>query len=251
MRNNPTPAWTLILVPPTAMASPKRLGVKKRTVRRIVILGLVALVAPWAWTFIARENASRIADRLASEQLVTAALSDTVATLRAASLAAIAAKLPPPDMRMPLTGAITSRFARSRFHPVLHMLRAHRGVDLAAPSGTHFQAPAGGKVIAVGRRIGFGLTIEIAHTGGVVTRYAHCRQALVRQGDSVTVGQAIGAVGSTGLATGPHLHFEVLVNGVARDPIKFIASTHRTQQAPPTGTVDTNARTERAAHDEE
>ncbi|HEY9225338.1 MAG TPA: M23 family metallopeptidase, partial [Gemmatimonadaceae bacterium] len=199
MPNNLTPAWTLIIVPPTAMASPRRVGVKKRTVRRVLVLGAIALVAPWLWTFVASENAGRMADRLADEQRVTAALSDTVETLRAASLAAIAAKLPPPDMRLPVTGEITSRFSGSRFHPILQIFREHRGVDLAAPMGARIHAPAVGKVVAVGRRLGFGLMIEIAHTGGVVTRYAHCHLALVHAGDSVAVGQAIGAVGQSGL----------------------------------------------------
>jgi murein DD-endopeptidase MepM/ murein hydrolase activator NlpD len=250
MSNNFTPAWTLIIVPPTATASPRRLGVRKRTLRLAVILGAVAVTAPWLWTLVASENADRTASRLAAEQRLTAALSDTVASLRAASLAAIAAKLPPVGMQMPVTGAVTSRFSRSRFHPILHMLREHRGVDLAAPSGTRILAPAVGKVIAVERRIGFGLTIEVAHSGGVVSRYAHCRLALVHPGDSVTIGQPIGAVGQSGLATGPHLHFEILVNGVARDPIQFIASTHRTPVADPVSTVEPESRSERAEQHE-
>jgi murein DD-endopeptidase MepM/ murein hydrolase activator NlpD len=76
--------------------------------------------------------------------------------------------------------------------------------------------------------LGYGLMIEMVHSGGVVTRYAHCRAALVQRGDTVSMGQAIGTVGASGLATAPHLHFEVFVNGNAVDPIKFIASTHHT-----------------------
>jgi murein DD-endopeptidase MepM/ murein hydrolase activator NlpD len=227
MRHKLTPAWTLIIVPPTAMASPRRVGVKKRTVRLVGVLIFVACVAPWLWTFAVSENADQMANRLAAAQRLTAALTDTVESLRAASLAAVASKLPPAGMQMPLTGEVTSRFSGSRFHPILKIIREHRGVDLGAPSGTRIHAPAAGKVIAVGRHLGYGLTIEIAHTGGVVTRYAHCRFALVQAGDSVALGQSIGAVGQSGLATAPHLHFEVLVNGVARDPIRFIASTHR------------------------
>ena len=246
MSNNYTPAWTLIIVPPTATASPRRVGVRMRTLRAAVLVVAVAATAPWLWTKAASENADRMAARLAAEQRVTAALSDTVASLRAASLAALAAKRPPVAMQMPVNGAVTSRFSRSRLHPILHMLREHRGVDLAAPSGTRILAPAVGKVIAVERRLGFGLTIEVAHSGGVVTRYAHCRLALVQPGDSVAVGQSIGAVGQSGLATGPHLHFEVLVNGVARDPIQFIASTHRAPAAESTSPIEPDARTERA-----
>jgi murein DD-endopeptidase MepM/ murein hydrolase activator NlpD len=250
MPNNLTPAWTLIIVPPTATASPRRVGVKKRTVRLAVLLASIAVAVPWLWTFAASESAGQMADSLAAEQRLSAALSDTVESLRVASLAAVAAKLPPADMLLPVAGEITSRFSRSRFHPILQIFRAHRGVDLAAPSGTRIHAPAVGKVVSVERRLGFGLTIEIAHTGGVVTRYAHCQLALVRLGDSVVVGQAIGAVGQSGLATAPHLHFELLVNGVARDPIQFIASTHRTSPVPAAGGVETNARNERAEHHE-
>jgi murein DD-endopeptidase MepM/ murein hydrolase activator NlpD len=227
MPNNFTPAWTLIIVPPTATRSPRRVGIRMRTVRAVVFLVAIAAAAPWLWTFVASENADQLSQRLAVEQRTNAALSDTLELLRAAARAAVTAQLPPVGMQLPVTGAVTSRFSRSRFHPILHMLREHRGVDLAAPSGTRIHAPAAGKVIAVDRRIGFGLTIEVAHTGGIVTRYAHCRLALVQPGDSVTAGQSIGAVGQSGLATGPHLHFELLVNGVARDPIQFIASTHR------------------------
>jgi murein DD-endopeptidase MepM/ murein hydrolase activator NlpD len=168
-----------------------------------------------------------MANQLAAAERLTDALTDTVQSLRAVSLAAVTAALPPLGMQMPLTGAVTSRFSGSRFHPILKVIREHRGVDLGAPSGTRIHAPAAGKVIAVERHLGYGLMIEIAHTGGVVTRYAHCRFALVQPGDSVALGQSIGAVGQSGLATAPHLHFEVLVNGVARDPIRFIASTHR------------------------
>jgi murein DD-endopeptidase MepM/ murein hydrolase activator NlpD len=241
MQNKLTPAWTLIIVPPTATASPRRVGVKKRTIRLVILFVFAAVVAPWLWTFAVSENADRIASRLAAAQRTTAALTDTVQSLRAASLAAAAAKLPPVGMQMPLTAEVTSRFSGSRFHPILKIIREHRGVDLGAPSGTRIRAPALGKVLAVKRHLGYGLTIEIAHTGGVVTRYAHCRFALVQAGDSVAVGQSIGAVGQSGLATAPHLHFEVLVNGVARDPIRFIASTHRVQPVVPAGAVETRS----------
>ena len=246
MSNNFTPAWTLIIVPPTATRSPRRVGMKMRTVRLVVLLVAITAAAPWLWTFAVSENADRLSSRLAVEQRTNAALSDTVALLRATARAAIMAKLPPVGMQLPVTGAVTSRFSRSRLHPILHMLRAHRGVDLAAPSGTRIHAPAAGKVIAVERRMGFGLTIEVAHTGGVVTRYAHCRLALVQPGDSVTMGQSIGAVGQSGLATAPHLHFEILENGVARDPIQFIASTHRASNGEPTSAVEADGRVHQA-----
>lgn len=226
MRNSATPAWTLIIVPPTPTASPRRVGVKIRTARRVLLLILVAVAVPWIWTLAATETAGQMADRLAQEQRLTVALSDTVESLRAASLAELAKKLPPVGMQMPLVGEITSRFSRSRFHPILQIFRAHRGVDLAAPAGTRILAPAMGTVVSVGRQFGFGLMVEIQHSGGIMTRYAHCRSALVQRGDSVSMGQAIATVGASGLATAPHLHFEVLVHGKAVDPINFIASTH-------------------------
>jgi len=226
MRNNPTPAWTLILVPPTPSRSPRRFGVKKRTVRLALLVVASVVAIPWLWTFAASTTARDMADRLAAQQRLAVMLRDTVESLRAASFAANAAKLPPVGMEMPVHGEITSRFSRSRLHPILQVFRAHRGVDLAVPLGTRIHASAAGKVVAAGWRLGYGLTIEIAHSGGVVTRYAHCRTALVQPGDSVVLGQAIGAAGQSGLATAPHVHFEVLVKGEAVDPIKYIASTH-------------------------
>jgi murein DD-endopeptidase MepM/ murein hydrolase activator NlpD len=226
MTSNPTPAWTLIIVPPTPTASPRRLGVKKRHARMMLLVIATLVAVPWIWTLAASDTAEEMADRLAAEQRLTVALSDTVLSLRAATAAELAGKLPPVGMQMPISGEVTSRFSRSRFHPILQVFRAHRGVDLAAPEGTPIHSPAVGTVVFVGRRLGFGLMIELAHSGGVVTRYAHCRSAMVHRGDTVSVGQPIGAVGESGLATAPHLHFEVLVHGVAVDPIKFIASTH-------------------------
>lgn len=228
MRNSATPAWTLILVPPTPTASPRRIGLRMRTVRMFVMLVIAIIAASWVWTFAASDSAEAMADRLAEEQRLTAALDDTLQSMRTAAMAAESAKLPPVGMIMPVNGEVTSRFSRSRFHPILQIFRAHRGVDLAAPAGTHIVAPAAGKVASVGRRLGYGLVIELVHSGGVVTRYAHCRAAFVQRGDSVSMGQAIGAVGATGLATAPHLHFEVWIRGTAVDPIKFIASTHLT-----------------------
>jgi len=228
MRNTATPAWTLIIVPPKLSASPRRLGVKLRTLRRVLYVLVAVVAAPWAWTLAATNTSEQMADRLAAEQRLSMALHDTVESLRARDAAELASKLPPIGMQMPITGEITSRFTRSRFHPILQVFRAHRGVDLAAPMGTRILAPAAGTVTSVERRLGFGLTIEVLHSGGVLTRYAHCRSALVQRGDTVAMGQAIGTVGESGLATAPHLHFEVLVHGTAVDPIKFIASTHST-----------------------
>ena len=228
MSNSATPAWTLILVPPTPAAAPRRVGLRMRTVRMFVMMVIAISAASVSWMLATSDTAGMMADQLAEQQRLTAALDDTLQSIRTAALAAESAKLPPVGMIMPVNGEITSRFSRSRFHPILQIFRAHRGVDLAAPAGTHIVAPAPGRVASVGRRLGYGLVIELVHSGGVVTRYAHCRAAFVQRGDTVSMGQAIGAVGASGLATAPHLHFEVWIRGTTVDPIKFIASTHLT-----------------------
>ncbi|MEO8562416.1 MAG: M23 family metallopeptidase [bacterium] len=122
---------------------------------------------------------------------------------------------------LPVIGAIASRFSRARRHPLLHVIRPHLGVDVAAPRGTRIVAPAPGRVSFVGRKFGFGLVVEIQHSDGVSTRYAHCGRALVAEGDHVQRGVAIATVGTSGLSTGPHLHYEVLVHGHQVDPLRF------------------------------
>lgn len=122
---------------------------------------------------------------------------------------------------LPVIGAIASRFSRSRRHPLLHVVRPHLGVDVAARRGTQITAPAPGRVSFVGRKFGFGLVVEIDHGKGVVTRYAHCGTALVGEGARVERGATIATVGASGLATGPHLHYEVLVNGRQVDPLRY------------------------------
>lgn len=114
---------------------------------------------------------------------------------------------------------ISSGFGGRR-HPVLGVFRRHQGTDYAANSGTPVRAIGDGMVITAGSRGGYGNVIDVRHTNGIVTRYGHLRgfSKGVRAGTRVAMGQTIGFVGMTGLATGPHLHFEVLVNGVARNP---------------------------------
>ena len=114
---------------------------------------------------------------------------------------------------------ISSSFGGRR-HPVLGIFRRHQGTDYAASSGTQVRSIGDGMVIAAGVRGGYGNMIDVRHTNGIVTRYGHLRGFAkgVRAGTRVAMGQTIGYVGMTGLATGPHLHFEVLVNGVARNP---------------------------------
>jgi murein DD-endopeptidase MepM/ murein hydrolase activator NlpD len=111
-----------------------------------------------------------------------------------------------------------------RMHPVLGTLRRHAGIDFAAALGTPVRAVGDGAVIKAGYSGGFGKLVEIRHRDGMVTRYGHLRgfAPLVAEGQIVTQGQVIGFVGSTGLSTGPHLHFETLVNGVSREPTRTL-----------------------------
>ncbi len=114
---------------------------------------------------------------------------------------------------------VSSNFGR-RFHPVLKTWRQHAGTDYAAAQGTPVRTIGDGVVISAGRNGGYGNSIDVRHANGYVTRYAHLRNFAsgIRKGTRVSIGQTIGYVGMTGLATGPHLHFEVIVGGVQRDP---------------------------------
>lgn len=107
-----------------------------------------------------------------------------------------------------------------RLHPILGIFRRHPGIDFAAPSGTPIRAVGDGAVIKAGYGGGYGKMIEIRHRDGMVTRYGHLRAFAtgLQEGNVVAQGQVIGFVGSTGLSTGPHLHFETLVDGVSKEP---------------------------------
>ena len=116
---------------------------------------------------------------------------------------------------------ITSRFSLRRKHPVLHKFRAHRGVDYAAPRGTPIKATGDGKIEYIGNKGGYGKTIVLRHGATYTTLYAHMSRFArgMRRGKSVSQGQIIGYIGSTGLSTGPHLHYEFRVRGVHRNPL--------------------------------
>ncbi|RMF98969.1 MAG: peptidase M23 [Gammaproteobacteria bacterium] len=123
-------------------------------------------------------------------------------------------------VRAPLSfSRISSNFNPRRRHPKLNTIRAHRGVDYAAPTGTPVKAAGDGKVIFRGRKGGYGNTVILQHGGNITTLYAHLsRFGKPRTGSRVRQGQVIGYVGATGLATGPHLHYEYRVNGVHQNP---------------------------------
>jgi murein DD-endopeptidase MepM/ murein hydrolase activator NlpD len=123
-------------------------------------------------------------------------------------------------LRAPLNFRRLSSGFGFRRHPILGIWRAHRGIDYAAPSGTPVRSVGDGVVAFAGRLGSYGNLVEIRHVGGVVTRYAHLRSyaRAARPGRRVRVGETVGYVGSTGLSTGPHLHFEMLINGRYADP---------------------------------
>ena len=118
---------------------------------------------------------------------------------------------------------ISSHFSKSRFHPVLKRRRPHNGVDFAAPTGTPVRSVADGKVLHAGRKGGGGLTVKIQHTSRYSTAYLHLSKIAkgIRRGARVKRGQRIGAVGMTGLATGPHLHYSFYDRGKYVDPMKI------------------------------
>jgi murein DD-endopeptidase MepM/ murein hydrolase activator NlpD len=123
---------------------------------------------------------------------------------------------------MPTSGWLTSAFSRMRSHPILHVARAHEGLDVTAPMGTPIEAPAKGTIVEAGWEAGYGNTVTIDHGYGIVTKFAHASRILVKKGDRVDRGDRIALVGNTGLSTGPHLHYEVHVNGRPVDPRRYI-----------------------------
>ncbi len=123
---------------------------------------------------------------------------------------------------MPTKGWLSSAFMRERVHPILHLARPHEGIDVSAPMNAEIEAPASGVVTEVKWVDGYGNMLTVDHGYGLVTRYAHCSKILVVRGQRVKRGQTIARVGSTGLSTGPHLHYEVWVNGKPVDPIKYV-----------------------------
>jgi murein DD-endopeptidase MepM/ murein hydrolase activator NlpD len=127
--------------------------------------------------------------------------------------------------RMPLQGATLTSDYGMRTHPVLGGRRNHKGIDLAAPSGTPVYASADGVVGKAEWFSSYGNYIQIEHGGEMQTRYAHLSGYAVAAGEQVRKGQLIGYVGSTGRSTGPHLHYEVRVAGAAVDPTPYMVET--------------------------
>ncbi len=121
----------------------------------------------------------------------------------------------------PIRGGVISDGFGFRYHPILHMRLMHEGIDLVADVGTAVYATGNGVVSYVGQRGGYGNVVEIDHGFGYSTVYGHLEKALVREGQSVKRGQVIALSGNTGLSTGPHLHYEVIKNGVHVNPSAY------------------------------
>jgi murein DD-endopeptidase MepM/ murein hydrolase activator NlpD len=128
-------------------------------------------------------------------------------------------------LSMPANGPITSYFG-NRYHPILHFTRFHAGLDIGAGWGSPIVAAADGQVTAAGWAGGYGREVEIAHGGGITSRYGHMSEIVATAGSFVHRGQLIGYVGSSGLSTGPHLHFEVRQGGQPVNPlgVRFVGT---------------------------
>jgi len=121
-------------------------------------------------------------------------------------------------MMMPVAGHITSYFG-NRYHPILHFTRFHAGLDIGAGWGSPIVAAGDGRIVAAGWAGGYGREVKIAHGGGLVSLYGHMSQIVAEPGSYVRQGQVIGYVGSSGLSTGPHVHFEVRLGGTPVNPL--------------------------------
>jgi murein DD-endopeptidase MepM/ murein hydrolase activator NlpD len=122
----------------------------------------------------------------------------------------------------PLVGTRISSDFGNRVHPILRAVKHHSGIDLAAPFGSQVRAVKDGVVIYSDPYGGYGNLIVIQHENGMTTHYGHCRTLIAKPGQKIRAGQIIATVGSTGISTGPHLHFEIRMNGVAKDPQTYI-----------------------------
>jgi murein DD-endopeptidase MepM/ murein hydrolase activator NlpD len=123
---------------------------------------------------------------------------------------------------LPTAGFLSSRFSYSRNHPIHHQPLPHEGIDVSAPRGTPILSAAKGRVVRAGWTAGYGQMVEIDHGYGFTTRYGHAAKLLVRVGQQVRRGDIVAQVGSTGIATSAHLHYEVRLNGRAQNPMNYV-----------------------------
>lgn len=147
----------------------------------------------------------------------------------------------------PLSDIIAVSNFGNRIDPFTGRQASHEGIDFVAPTGTPILAAAAGVVVEAKWHPGYGNMVEIEHNNKTTTRYAHASKVLVKPGDIVRLGEKIALVGSTGRSTGPHLHFEVRVDGVAKDPNKFLEKHGLPRPGPATITALNGLFSERAA----
>ncbi len=170
--------------------------------------------------------ATPVASSVASSaaMLVATPVSTPAATPAATPVAtpkSVAAAAVKPDCIAPVTGLVVSCFG-NRMHPILKKMEFHSGIDIDVPTGTPIKAFLSGKVISAGWENGYGYCVRLEHSGGLNSVYAHCSKVLVKKGQQVDKGATIANVGSTGLSTGPHLHFEIRKGEKAVDPLSYI-----------------------------
>lgn len=168
-----------------------------------------------------RQYAAAVDDLEAESEAIRGRLADLAAKARDEADPGGGAATPSTSsgrFQWPVNGALTSSFGY-RTHPVLGTQRLHAGADFGAASGTPIVAADGGTVVSAGWQGGYGNAVIINHGAGIATLYAHQSRLAVSSGARVSRGQVIGYVGSTGMSTGPHLHFELRINGVPTDPV--------------------------------
>lgn len=245
-RANRRTGWTILIVPPNPLRKTRAVHIGRRHVRAaLAIAGLCTLTMAGLGVVVLGDSlqVTATADELADAHQMILALTDSLQSMSDAdgpdtdvpeaphgtsAVAAGSVARPMRGVRLPVFGTITSRFSRSRWHPILRIFRPHKGVDVAAPYGSNITAPAAGRVVFVGRKLGDGLMVELDHGAGVQSIYAHCSAVKVRVGDFVSFGDVIALVGSSGLSTAPHVHFEVRVRGEPVDPLKYLLTARLT-----------------------
>lgn len=250
-RDNRRTGWTILIVPPNPVRKTRAIHVRRRHLRAaLAIVGLCTLTMAGLGVVVLSDSlqVTATADELADAHQMILTLTDSLQSMsdldapdadesatHTSNVAAGSVARPARGVRLPVFGTITSRFSRSRWHPILRIFRPHKGVDVAAPYGSNITAPAAGRVTFVGRKLGDGLMVELDHGAGVQSIYAHCSAVKVRVGDFVSFGDVIALVGSSGLSTAPHVHFEVKVRGEPVDPLKYLITARLTPlQKPPT-----------------
>lgn len=163
----------------------------------------------------------QVAEQIAEENRIQALINSAVSSQSSTAKSGTVTGTGTMQWPCPSTRRLTSYFS-TRQHPIDGVTKMHNGIDIAGGMGVDIVAADSGTVLFAGNSSSYGKYIVISHGNGITTLYAHCSQLLVSAGASVTKGQTIAKVGSTGKSTGPHLHFEVSVNGTRRNPLDYV-----------------------------